>query len=58
MFFNPCYEFSLHNDDIVPDRKVPKYDTKLSVEFMDHPFKVQTLNPKYNSINTFIITRK
>jgi hypothetical protein len=58
MFFNPCYESSLHHDDLVPDRKVHKDDTNLFVEFMDHPFKVQTLNPKSNSINTFIITGK
>jgi hypothetical protein len=58
MFFNPCYESSLHHDDPVPDRKVHKDDTNLFVEFMDHPFNVQTLNPKSNSINTFIITGK
>jgi hypothetical protein len=58
MFFNPCYESSLHHDDHVPDRKVLRDDINLFDEFMDHPFKVQTLNPKSNSINTFIITGK
>jgi hypothetical protein len=58
MFFNPCYESSLHHDDPVPDRKVPKDDTNLFDKFMDHPLKVQTLNPKSNSVNTFIITGK
>jgi hypothetical protein len=58
MFFNPCYESSLHHDDPAPNRKVHRYDSNLFVEFMDHPFNVQTLNPKSNSINTFIITGK
>jgi hypothetical protein len=58
MFFNPCYESSLHHDNPVPDRKVPIGDINLFDKFMDHPFKVQTLNPKSNSINTFIITIK
>ena len=26
MFFNPCYESSLHHDNPVPDRRVPKGD--------------------------------
>jgi hypothetical protein len=58
MFFNPCYESSFHHDDPVPDRKVHRYDSNLFVDFMDHPFKVQTLNPKSNSIDTFIIIGK
>ena len=48
MFFNPCYESSLHHEDLVPDRKVPNDDTNLFDKFMDHPLKVQTLNPKSN----------
>ena len=54
MFFHPCYESSLHHDNPFPDIKVHKDDTNLFVEFMDHPFKVQTLNPKSNPINTLI----
>jgi hypothetical protein len=52
MFFNPCYD----HDNHVPDRKVPGDDNNLFDEFMDHPSKVQTLNPKSDSINTFIST--
>jgi hypothetical protein len=33
-------------------------DNNLFDEFMDHPFKVQILNPKSNSIDTFIIIGK
>jgi hypothetical protein len=44
MFLNPCYESSLHHDDPVLDRKVPKDDTSLFDEFMDDSFNVQTLN--------------
>jgi hypothetical protein len=58
MLLNPCYESSLHHDNHVPDRKVPRGDTNWFDEFIDHPFKVQTLNPKSNSIDTFIITSK
>jgi hypothetical protein len=58
MFLNPCYESSLHHDDHVPDRKVPRNDTNLFDEFMDHPFNVQTLYPKSDSIDTFSITCK
>jgi hypothetical protein len=58
MFLNPCYESSLHHDDPVPDRKVPRDDTNLFDEFMDHPFNVQTLNPKSDSIDTFSIKCK
>jgi hypothetical protein len=58
MFVNSCYESSLYHDDLVLNRKVHGYDTNLFVEFMDHLFNVQTLNPKSNSINTFIITGK
>jgi hypothetical protein len=58
MFYNPFYEYSLHHDDYVPNIKVHKDDTNLLVEFMDHPFKVQTPNPKSNSINTLIIIGK
>ena len=58
MFFNPCYESSLHHDDPVPDRKVHKDDINLFAEFMDHPFNVQTLNLKSDSIDTFGIKCK
>jgi hypothetical protein len=58
MFFNPCYESSLHCDNPVPDRKVHKNITNLFSKFMYHPFNVQTLNTKSNSVNTFIITGK
>jgi hypothetical protein len=58
MFFNQCYESYLLHEDHVRDGKVLKDDTNLFDKFMDHPLKVQTLNPKSNSVNTFIITGK
>jgi hypothetical protein len=58
MFINPCYESSLNHDDLVIDIKVYTGDIKLFDKFINHPFKVQTLNPKSNSVNTFIITGK
>jgi hypothetical protein len=58
MFLNPCYESSLHHDNHVPYRKIPNDDNKLFDEFINHPFKVQTLNPKSNSIDIFIISGK
>jgi hypothetical protein len=58
MFFNPCYESSLQHDDPVLDRKVPRDDTYLFDEFMHHPFNVQTLNLKSDSIDTFSIKCK
>jgi hypothetical protein len=50
MFFNPCYVFYLHHGDHALDIKVYTCDIKLFNKFMDLPLKVQTLNPKYNSI--------
>jgi hypothetical protein len=58
MFFNPFYESSFHHDDLVPDIKVHKNDTNLFVEFMDDPFNVQTLNLKFDSIDTSSIKCK
>jgi hypothetical protein len=55
MFLNPYYESSLHHEGPVPDRKVPRDDTVLFDEFMHHPFNVQTLNLKSDSIDTFTI---
>jgi hypothetical protein len=54
MFLNPCYESSLHHADHVLDIKVYTSDIKFFDKFMDLPSNVETLNPKSNSVNTFI----
>jgi hypothetical protein len=58
MFLNPYYEPSLNHDDPVPDRKIPRDHINLLDEFIDHLFDIQTLNPKFDSIDTFSIKCK
>jgi hypothetical protein len=45
-FLNPLYESSLHYDDPIYDRKIPKDDINMFDECIDHIFDIQTLNLK------------
>jgi hypothetical protein len=53
MFLNSYYKSSLHHDDHVPDRKVPRDDTNLFDKCIDHLFNVQTLYHRSSIIDTF-----
>jgi hypothetical protein len=58
MFLNPYYEYSLHYNDHISERNIPRDNINLFDEFIDHLFDIQTLNPKpdvLDSINTFSI---
>jgi hypothetical protein len=58
MFFNPYYESYLNFDDPLFDRKIPRDHINLFDEFIDHLFETQILNPKSDSIDTFILKSK
>jgi hypothetical protein len=61
MFLNPLYESSLHYDDPISDRKIPKDDINMFDECIDHIFDIQTLNPKpevLDPIDTFNVRCK